>query len=102
MAQAVLYKLFEKLPTFRYDPKKRFRGLLHRLIYRAIVDLYRPAEAAGRPRQRRYASPRPVARSHGPGSPRGRGPAQELTQQVAGQREQDSDSRWLASASAGG
>src|SRR5262249_2356843 len=36
--------------------------------------LPRPAAAAGRPRQRRYAGPRPAARGHGPEWPRGRRP----------------------------
>jgi RNA polymerase sigma-70 factor (ECF subfamily) len=41
VAQTVLCRLLESLPTFRYDPTRRFRGLVHRAVYRAIVDLHR-------------------------------------------------------------
>jgi RNA polymerase sigma-70 factor (ECF subfamily) len=41
VAQTILCRLFEMLPTFQYDPSKRFRGLLYRAVYRAIVDLRR-------------------------------------------------------------
>ena len=29
------------LPTFKYDPSKRFRGLVHDMVYHAIMDLHR-------------------------------------------------------------
>src|SRR5690242_13505639 len=47
VAQAVVCLLFRVvLPRFadgtlRYDPGRRFRGLLHRMIYRAVADLHR-------------------------------------------------------------
>jgi RNA polymerase sigma-70 factor (ECF subfamily) len=41
VAQTVLLRIFERLPAFRYDPSKRFRGLLSAAVRRAVVDLYR-------------------------------------------------------------
>ena len=41
VVQTILCRLFEMLPTFQYDPSKRFRGLLRTMISRAIVDLHR-------------------------------------------------------------
>lgn len=48
VVQTILLRLLNTLPTFKYDPRKRFRGLVHRAVYRAIVDLHRE-------RQRRSA-----------------------------------------------
>jgi RNA polymerase sigma-70 factor (ECF subfamily) len=41
VVQTILLRLLKMLPAFQYDPRKRFRGLVHRAVYRAIVDLYR-------------------------------------------------------------
>jgi RNA polymerase sigma factor (sigma-70 family) len=41
LVQTILCRLLEKLPTFKYDPTRRFRGLLHTAVSRAIVDLHR-------------------------------------------------------------
>lgn len=41
VAQTILCRLLEKLPTFQYDPSKRFRGLLRVMVNRAIADLHR-------------------------------------------------------------
>ena len=61
MAQTILCRLFEMLPTFRYDPTKRFRGMLYRVIYRAIVDLHRPER---RPGDRGSGDTRVLGRMH--------------------------------------
>src|SRR5262245_3586229 len=90
VAQAVLCKLFEKLPSFQYDPRKRFRGLLHQLIYQAIVDLYRARQR--RPGDRGSGDTRVLGRLHeatAPDAPAVEDLAQELTRQVAMQMEQD-------------
>ena len=90
VAQAVLCRLFETLPTFRYDPKKRFRGLLHRLIYRAIVDLYRARQR--RPGDRGSGDTQVLGRLHEATAPDASAVedlAAELTRHVAGQMEQD-------------
>ena len=44
VVQTILCQLLEKLPTFKYDPSKRFRGLLHIMISRAIVNLHRESQ----------------------------------------------------------
>jgi RNA polymerase sigma factor (sigma-70 family) len=41
VVQTILCQLLEKLPTFQYDPSKRFRGLLRVMVKRAIVDFHR-------------------------------------------------------------
>ena len=41
VAQTIVCELLEKLPTFKYDPKQRFRGLLNTMVRHAIADLYR-------------------------------------------------------------
>jgi RNA polymerase sigma-70 factor (ECF subfamily) len=41
VVQTILCRLFEMLPTFQYDPGKRFRGLLRTMIHHAIIDLHR-------------------------------------------------------------
>ncbi len=41
VTQTILCRLIEMLPTFKYDPNKRFRGLLRTMIHHAIVDLHR-------------------------------------------------------------
>jgi RNA polymerase sigma-70 factor (ECF subfamily) len=47
VAQTVLCRLFQVLPTFEYDPRRRFRGLLYRAVSRAVADIFR--ERARRP-----------------------------------------------------
>jgi RNA polymerase sigma factor (sigma-70 family) len=39
--QTILCRFFEMLPTFQYDPSRRFRGLLRTMVHHAIVDLHR-------------------------------------------------------------
>ena len=41
VAQTILYRLLKLLPTFEYDPSKRFRGLLGIMIHHAIADIRR-------------------------------------------------------------
>jgi len=41
VAQTILCKLIEMLPTFKYDQNKRFGGLLRTMIHHAIVDIHR-------------------------------------------------------------
>jgi RNA polymerase sigma factor (sigma-70 family) len=41
VAQTVLTRIFEWLNNGRYDPSKRFRGMLYRAVCHAVVDLYR-------------------------------------------------------------
>jgi RNA polymerase sigma-70 factor (ECF subfamily) len=46
VVQTILCRLIAMLPTFRYDPNKRFRGLLRTMIHHAIVDLHRNRQRA--------------------------------------------------------
>ena len=41
LTQEVLAKLFLKLPEYEYDPSKRFRGWLYRLIRNEVYDFWR-------------------------------------------------------------
>lgn len=41
LSQDVLVKLLDEMPRFEYDPKKKFRGWLRRVVSTAVVDRYR-------------------------------------------------------------
>src|SRR4051812_13134514 len=43
VTQDVLTRLTQKLPEFRYDPAKRFRGWLRTVTQHALVDFQRSA-----------------------------------------------------------
>jgi RNA polymerase sigma-70 factor (ECF subfamily) len=88
VTQTILSRLLETLPSFKYDPTKRFRGLVHQAVYFAVVQLHRE-------RQRHPAG-------HGSGDTGVLSQLQEipapndqavedLTQELAGKVEQDFD-----------
>jgi RNA polymerase sigma-70 factor (ECF subfamily) len=86
VAQTVLCRLLEALPTFRYDPTRRFRGLLNRAVYRAIVDLHRARRR--RPGDRGSGDTRVLDRLHEVPNPDD--PAvKDLARELAGQVERD-------------
>jgi RNA polymerase sigma-70 factor (ECF subfamily) len=41
VVQTIWCRLFEMLPTFQYDPGKRFRGFVKTMVHNAIMDLHR-------------------------------------------------------------
>jgi RNA polymerase sigma factor (sigma-70 family) len=48
VTRTTLNGLFEILPTFKYEPNQRFRGLLSTIIQNAIIDSNRKKPLAGR------------------------------------------------------
>jgi RNA polymerase sigma-70 factor (ECF subfamily) len=86
VVQTILCRLLEALPRFRYDPARRFRGLLHRAVYHAIVDLHRARSR--RPGDRGSGDPQVLGLLQAVPAPDD--PAvQDLAQELAGQVERD-------------
>jgi RNA polymerase sigma-70 factor (ECF subfamily) len=87
VVQTILFRLlFKMLPTFKYDPSKRFRGLVHDMIYHAIMDLHR--ERQRHPGGYGGGGTGILGQLHEAPAPDD--PAvEDLTQEVAGQVERD-------------
>jgi RNA polymerase sigma factor (sigma-70 family) len=41
LVQTVVFRLLERLPSFKYDPSKRYRGYVSRAVHNAIEDIKR-------------------------------------------------------------
>jgi RNA polymerase sigma factor (sigma-70 family) len=86
VAQTILRRLFEMLPTFQYDPSKKFRRLLRTMIRNAITDLHR--ERQRHPAGYGSGDTGILGQLHEAPSPDD--PAvEDLTQELAGQVERD-------------
>lgn len=86
VTQSVLARLLEMLTTFKYDPNKRFRGLVHRAVYRAVVDLHRDRQR--RPAGYGSGDTGVLGQLHEVPAPDDRA-VEDLTQELAGQVERD-------------